>query len=452
MNLKLIIVFAAVCFAASTMAQSINLRFSTYFYGWQRIDSLSDESSAKTTHIRGYQNLLLEIAGGKWSFNTLAQTEEDLANKIGDGFNYRLYNAYIRGNFDRFDVKLGRQFIYSGVGRGTIDGLFIKLKAGKKKEYQLTAYGGSVAPYTYDFEDYPSISDNYMAGAQFQYYGVKDLMLGLSYVYKRTLPPSYTASRMDSAFVTSQREISFDGPASHLAGFDFNYTYLLKHNFYGKAYFDIQMKKLYRAEVNVRATVADNLIASVGYTYRQPHISYNSIFWVFGNTKENQEIEGGLDYTLKNGLNFYGRAAVVLFGKPEATTISQTTTDTKTNSIKIQAGVTHPMYGLSFIKYMGYTGESDGVYGYYQRQLMKDKLSTSLSLSYSRYQLGEFEYDKVNSLAGALGFTFRPMPQVSIDAQGQILINRIYKTDTRVLVGLSYWLFKNFSRRDGNPK
>jgi hypothetical protein len=75
---------------------------------------------------------------------------------------------------------------------------------------------------------------------------------------------------------------------------------------------------------------------------------------------------------------------------------------------------------------------------------MENKLSTSLSVSYSRYQLGEFEYDKVNSLSGALGFTFRPMPRVSIDAQGQILINRIYKTDARVLVGLSYWLFKNW--------
>jgi len=83
---------------------------------------------------------------------------------------------------------------------------------------------------------------------------------------------------------------------------------------------------------------------------------------------------------------------------------------------------------------------------------MENKLSTSLSLSYSRYWLGEYETDKVNSLAGALGFTFRPVPQVSIDAQGQILINRIYKTDVRFLLGFNYWLFKNFSRRDGYPK
>ncbi|HEY3251710.1 MAG TPA: hypothetical protein VGK25_11380 [Ignavibacteria bacterium] len=442
--MKLIIVFAAGFFVASTMAQSVNLRFNTYVYGWQRIDSLSDESSAKTTHIRGYQNLLFEISGGKWSFNTIAQTEEDLANKVGDGFNYRLYNAYIRGSnlFNMLDLKLGRQFVYAGVGKGTLDGLYLKLKAGKNKQYQLAVYGGSIVPYTYDFKDYPEIKNNYMAGAQFSYYGVKDLMVGVSYILKRTAPPSYSANRMDSTFTTSLREITFDGPATQLVGFDFNYTYKVKHNFYGKAYYDITQKKFYRGEFNARLTVMDNLRFSAGYIYSRPQLSFNSIFWVFGQTKQNQEIEGGLDYTIKNGMNFYGRVGVALFESDDAAT-------GKNNSIKIQAGMVHPMYGLSFVRYMGYTGESDGVFGYYQRQLMKDKLSTSLSLSYSRYKLGDYETDKVNSLAGALGFTFRPTPQFSIDAQGQMLVNRIYKTDVRFLVGFNYWLFKNFSRRDG---
>src|SRR3990172_6111935 len=179
MKVKLIVLFAAIVFAANAMSQSINLRFSTYFYGWQRIDSLSDESSAKTTHIRGYQNLLFSISGSKWSFNTLASTEEDLTGKVdSSGLNYRIYNAYISGRnlFDMLDLKLGRQNLFSGVGRGTLDGLFLKLKAGKNKEYQLAVYGGALAPYTYDFENYPKIDENYMAGAPFLYYWVKELM------------------------------------------------------------------------------------------------------------------------------------------------------------------------------------------------------------------------------------------------------------------------------------
>lgn len=447
MKLKLAILVAVMAFTAGTMAQSLNLRFSTHVYGWQRIDSLSDASTAKTTQMRGYQNLLLDISGSKWSFNTLVATEEDLANKPDsiDGFRYRLYNAYIKGTnlFNMLDVKLGRQYIFAGVGKGTVDGLYLKVKAGKNKEYQLAVYGGSVTPYTYDFKDYPKIDKNYMAGAQFTYFGLKDLTAGLSYSYKKTAPVSYTATRLDSAYNTSTREITFDGPAEQLAGLDFNYTYQNKHNIFGKVYYNIQMKKLYRGELNIRVTAANNLHVSAGYIYRQPQITYNSIFWVFAGTQQTQEIEGGVDYSLKNGINIYGRVGAVLYEKTDLG-LAKLSEKPENQAIRIQAGFTHPMYGLSFIRYMGYAGESDGVSGYYQRQLMEDKLSTSLSLSYSRYRLGELDQDKVNSLSGALGFTFRPMPQLSIDAQGQMLINRIYKTDVRVLVGINYWLFKNF--------
>jgi hypothetical protein len=447
MKLKLAFFIAVLAITAGTMAQSLNLRFSTHVYSWQRIDSLSDASTAKTTHMRGYQNLLLDISGSKWGFNALVATEEDLANKPEsiDGFRYRLYNAYIKGTnlFNMLDLKLGRQYIFAGVGKGTVDGLYLKVKAGKNKEYQFAIYGGSIAPATYDFKDYPKIDENYMAGAHFTYFGLKDLAAGLSYIYKKTAPVSYTAFRLDSLYNTSSREITFDGPAEQLAGLDFNYTYQNKHNVFGKVYYDIQMKKLYRGELNVRVTAANNLHINADYIYRQPQITYNSIFWVFAGTQQTQEIDGGVDYTLKNGINVYGRVGAVLYEKTDLG--SATLVETPENqAIRIQAGFNHPMYGLSYIRYMGYAGESDGVSGYYQRQLMEDKLSTSLSLSYSRYRLGELETDKVNSLAGSLGFTYRPVPQFSIDAQGQMLINRIYKTDVRVLVGINYWLFKNF--------
>jgi hypothetical protein len=91
---------------------------------------------------------------------------------------------------------------------------------------------------------------------------------------------------------------------------------------------------------------------------------------------------------------------------------------------------------------MGYSGESDGVSAYFQRDIYKDKVSGSASVNYSNYKLGDYEVDKVNAFSGQLGFTFRPMPQFSVDVQGQFLINRIYKSDARCLVGFSYWLFK----------
>lgn len=438
MKPKLLLLVAALLLTGSIYAQSVNFRFNNYFYGWQRIDSLSNQSSAKTTHLRGYQNYLLEVNGGGWSFNTLAQTEEDVIEKVGRGFAYRFYNLYVKGSnlFGVLDVKLGRQNIFAGTGKGTLDGLNLKVKAGKNKEYQFSVYGGALAPYSYEIGKYPDIKDNYHFGAMFSYYGVKDLMASLSYSNKKRTPEPYTTFREDSVYNLVERTITFDGPAEQLAGLDLNYTYLMKHNFYAKAYFDIKQKKLYRAEANVRVQLNKELRGFVEYIYREPRFSYNSIFWVFNYTK-NQEISGGLDYTLKNGINIYGRAGVVLYEK---------NTDqifvTKNNSFKIQAGFTHPNYGLNFTRYMGYSGESDGVSAYAQREIMKDKLSGSLSVNYSSYKLGDYVVDKVNALSGQLGITYRPMPQFSVDIQGQYLINRIYKSDARLLVGFSYWLFK----------
>jgi hypothetical protein len=365
-------------------------------------------------------------------------------NKVGKGFYYRFYNLYIKGTnlFNLLDVKLGRQNIFAGTGRGTMDGLHLKINAGKTKQYQLALYGGALAPMLYDFREYPDIKTSYMFGGQFTYYGVKDLMAALSYANKKRTPETYTTNRLDSVYNPYPRTITFDGPAEQLIGVDFSYLYMSKYNFYGKAYYDITMNKFYKGEFNVRANLPNNIRVFAGYFYREPHFTYNSVFWVFNYTK-NQEVEGGVDYTFKNGINLYGRVGALFYDNPEITSISQPSSG-KNTSFKFQLGVTQSNYGLSFIRYMGYSGESDGVSGYAQREIITGMLSGSASLSYSRYKLGDYEVDKVNSFSGILGVTYRPVPQFSVDAQGQFLINRIYKTDSRFLIGFSYWLFKRF--------
>ncbi len=439
MKLKLLFVIIFLFLSAGILkSQSLNLRFSTYVYGWQRADTITATGSeGKTTHMRGYQNLLLDVNKDQWSFNTLVQTEEDVINKNGDGFNYRLYNLYVKGTnlFNVLDLKLGRQYVFAGSGKGPVDGLYFKVKAGKNKEYQLAGYGGVLTPYDYSFKNYPQLKDNYMVGGQFSYYGVRDLFVGLSYVNKRRQLPSYYALRLDTAMNTREVLVDLDSKADQLAGLDFNYTYKVVHNIYGKAYFDIYRKKFYRGEINARVRAYDNLNISAGYIYHEPQLSYNTIFWVFEH-KQTHEVLGGIDYTLKNGINLYASVSDVIF--------SNQADSLKNNSLKINVGFSHPSFGLNFVRYMGYSGESDGINAYFQRELIKPMLSASAAVSFSRYYLGEFEYDKVNSFSGLVGFTYRPTPQFSVDAQGQFLFNRIYKSDTRFLIGVNYWLFKKF--------
>jgi hypothetical protein len=428
----LIILFFFFSFTSGLFPQSMNLRFNTFIYSWERQDSFDlSGNSPKTFHMRSYQNLLFDLSQDKFSFNFNFQSEGDLVNRIGRGFNYRFYNLYVKGSnlFNVLDFRLGRQYVFGGAGKGAIDGIHFKIKAGKFKEYQLAAYGGYLTPPGYDFKSYPSLAKNYLAGAQFSYYGIKDLFVGLSYMNKHKKPQPYTALRLDSLFNTREVLIDTDSPAEQLAGLDFDYSFMNLHNFYGKIYYDINLNQLQRIEANARVTVNDNLRLSAGYFYRQPLISYNTIFWVFRH-KQNQEIEGSIDYTLSNGINIYGRAANVFYEND--------------NSFRLQLGFNRAAYGLSFIKYFGYAGESDGVSGYYYRQIIPDILSASVNADYSRYRLGEYDNERVNSFSGMLGLTYRPFPQLSVDAQGQFINNRVYKFDTRFLIGLSYWLFNKF--------
>jgi len=415
--------------AASVNSQSLNLRFSTYFYGWERGDSLLGDS--KTSHLRGYQSLLLEASNNKWSFNSLMQIDEDLINKIDKGFDFRFYNLYVKGTdlFNVLDLKLGRQYVFAGVGKSAMDGLNFKIKAGKNKEYQFGGFGGGLTPYNYDFRNYPALEDNYIFGGIFSYYGVRSLTAALSYVNKHRKPESYTAMRLDSLLNTKEVLIDFDSKADQLVGLDLNYSYLQKHFFYGKAYYDLNNKKFYRGEFNASLTVANNLRLTAMYEYREPQISYNTIFWTFAH-KQYQEIGGSINYTLKNGINIFGSISDVIY--------------TDDNSLKIQLGINNPSFSLSYVKYTGYAGESDGAYGYYSRELLKSILSGNLSLNYSRYNIGDYSTEKEKAFSGMLGFTYRPSTYFSFDVQGQLISNRIYKYDTRFLVGVSYWLFKKY--------
>lgn len=427
-------------FIATLQSQTVNFRFSTSFYSWRTADTLGSNPNY-TTHVRGYQNLLFDANYKQIGINFNLQTEEDVVKKIGDGFNYRFYNLYIRGSnlFNALDFKLGRHYVFAGVGKGAIDGLSFKIKAGKKKELQLTGYGGLLTPLNYDFENYSQIKlkDNYLIGGMLTYYGVKDLAVSLSYMNKRRKPVPYTANRLDSLFNTKEVLIDIDSKADQLAGFDFSYSYGLKYYISGKAYYDLNFKKFSRGEAIVKASPMNNLWVNASYTYTEPQLSYNTIFWVFEH-KRYQELGIGADYLLKKTYNLYAKFGTVIFKEKD---IDKEISNT---SFKLDVGFNHPNYGLSYTRYFKYAGESDGVYGYYAREILKSKLSCNLSLAYSRYRISEFSTEKVNSFSGMLGLTLRPIPQFSVDVQGQLIINRIYKTDTRLFVGLNYWLFKNF--------
>jgi hypothetical protein len=437
MKLKILFFLTVLLLSVSYIhSQTVNLRFNAYVYSWERFDSLSSSgNNTSTTHLRSYQNLLLEVNKSKWSFNTLLQTEGDITHKVGKGFNYRFYNLYLKGTnlFDFLDVKLGRQYISAGVGRGAVDGAYLKMKFGKDKEFQLSGYGGYLTPLTYEVEKLPKLDDNYSLGGQFQYFGVKDLSLGLSYNNKHRKYNSYWAVRPDSLFNARNVLIDVDAAADQQIGLETSYNGSKNgHNAYARLYYDMNLSKISRAEINYSFSITPALKISGGFLYREPQLSYNTIFWVF-NYRNIQELEFGADYMVcpSHNFNVYARIANVMYNN--------------SNSLRFSAGVTSPICGISFTKYTGFAGESDGIYAYFNKDLLKKMLFVSTGINYSKYKFGEDDATKVNTLGGLLGFTYRPVPQLSFDIQGQIVTSKIYKYDTRVLAGFNYWLFKKLN-------
>ncbi len=413
-------------------AQSMNFRVATYFYSWERADSTNPDF--ETSHLKGYQNLLLEVTEKKWSLNTSLLTQEDIVNESGDGFDYSFYNLYIKGSnlWNALDVKIGRQYVFAGVGNSSVDGLSLRYKAGMNKQYQLSVFGGALTPGDYNFQSYPEFSNNFIFGSSFYYYGDQGFTGSLSYFLKRKKYDPYYAPRIDSAFNTTQELIVTDSRDQQLMGLNFSYTGKQKYVVYGKAYYDLYIDKFYQAEFNVSYPVK-NFRIYADYMYRGAQLTYNTTFWTmaqFWPLSHYQQVEGGVDYTLSNGMNIFASLSDVIY--------------IDDNAMKYQIGFKNPWYGLYYVGYSGYSGESNGAVGYVFYQLVPSKLSGTINLNYSNYNLGDYSTEKENQFSGMLGITYRPNRQFTIDAQGQFITNRIYSIDSRFLLGITYSLFSKF--------
>lgn len=426
MKIATLLFFIVLTISTDSFSQSLNLRFNHYFYAWERADSLDGEM---TSRLRGYQNLSADINKDKWGFSTWLQTGEDFANRIGRGFDYSVYNAYFKGTniFDMLDMKIGRQMIFAGVGRGALDGLLLKFKGGHSKEFQLTAYGGFNTPGDYGFSDYGSLNNDFLAGARLSYYGNQGIVANLSFMEKRKNQTGYTTSRLDSSFNTSEFRFEVESKQLTLGGFDFSYNYGNKLDAYGRLFYDFNRKLIYKGELNAGYSFGSARITA-GYLYREPLINYNSIFWTFDHSRF-EELEASLDYTFSNGYMVFGKIANVFVDDD--------------NSMRYQIGLSSPYFGLSYVGYSGYAGNSNGLNAYGSLQLIKEKLSASASVNYSNYYLGSIETEKSNVLGILAGLNYRPDSRFSIDVQGQLAANEVYDLDTRLLLGFNYWLFTN---------
>lgn len=415
-----ILLFSIFFIACSSLlfSQSMNGRFSSSVYTFERIDT----AGSSKTHARTFQMLNFNIGKNNVWFRTYLNLESDIAENLVYDPRLRVYNLYadIKDLWNIVSFKLGRQPLYNSIAGGLFDGGTLGLSY---SGFRLLGYYGGNVPAYQKLELTKNWSDNYILGGEITVTALQDWRFALKYVDKNFASTPYTAQRLDENL--NPIEILIENKSNQYKFVSGEISYDLKDIFYinSRYDYDLNFESTSRFELSGRYEEIDNLGFTLYYNYREPKIRYNTIFSVFdyGNT---WEIEGGADYRIEDKYTLIGKFANVSY-KDET-------------SQRLTLGISSPWGSITGRKSFGYAGEMDAISIYGAQSVLEGLLTPSFGFSFTRYRLSEAEQH--NELISLLaGLNYRPLRVLSFDFQGQYLNNKIYKNDWRLFFKLNFW-------------
>ena len=419
--------------AAMAAAQLVTGRLVTSFYAWERFDTVGTSQQS----VRAFQAVQLSIAQGDVSLNTSLMGTSNVVGAFGDVGRVRFYNLFLSWlNIGKMvDLHLGRQFVYAGVGNGTIDGVMAQAHF-LQRAVTVTGFGGAtVGP---DFTGVRSdMHDNYHFGGQVLTTLIPNTRLGLSYANRREArDPYWTLRTRDTTYAAYAYYVAPYADAEELGSADASYTLRDRLSVYGRYDYDFKNDRTSRAQGGVRVNVTGALTLTGDYIHRIPVISYNSIFSAFvANAVD--ELEGGVEYGFTPLLRAFGRVASVKYSDDKSTRWS--------------FGVNSGYGSLSYSGSDGYAGElqSLSIQGTYP--LFGRVVVPSAGISYASYRLSA-ESSRDNALGIVVGAMVRPATAFSFDVQGQWLSNKLLQQDMRLQIRLMYWFAQRLSIFNGEGK
>ncbi len=416
-SLLVLVVFGV----AMSAAQLITGRLATSFYAWERYDSVG----ASQTSIRGFQTVQLSAAQDNYALHTSFTGTTNLAGSFGDVGRVRLSNLYFSAlNIGKtVDLHLGRQYVYAGVGNGSIDGLMAQARF-LDGTIRATGYVGATVPA--DYASFHTSLRDYAGhfGGQIVTTAIPDARIGLSYTKREEDERDpYWASRVrDSLYSPVQMLIVTEPVTEELGSVDAYYAYDDRFTVYGRYDYDLGNEQTSRAQGSLRVNVTRDLAFTGDVIHRVPRIGYYSIFSAFV-TNAVDEVEGGVEYTILPLVRAFVRVAGVSY--------------TDESSTRWTVGVNSGYGSLSYSGSNGYAGELQslalqGSYPFFGRMVVP-----TAGLSYASYSISK-ESEKQDAFGVLLGAILRPTAAFSIDAQAQMLNNKLMKHDVRLQLKLSY--------------
>lgn len=415
-----LLLFLAVLNAPARGLQ-INGRLTSSLYTYE-----GQKNAATTTgYLRAYQSLRLDLGDlvlPGLSFHTYLRGTSDLTEQSEADPRLRIYSTYLTWKKSRYQIHLGRQRIYAGVGYGSIDGMRTHAKIAG---FDLTFYAGMLVPLNTSAE-VNSWSAGNLWGARLSTRRFFGTNLSLSFANREREREAYEQPGQYSGLLVGPQAI-----VQRLIGLDLNRHFAAGHNLYGRLDFDLKDESLRRAEVSARYAVSSNLSAQVEWFRRAPSVFYNSIFSVFP-SEVYREIGTRLFYAVKPGLQLTAHFANVLYDGDSA------------QRLGLIAGI-GAHYSIGYYRSMGYSRASDGLVGSIFYPFTR-KLLLKGELDLSSYERAENIDDREELVTGSLGLTYRPTRSLSLDLQVQGLRNPVYVSDTRLFLRGSWRFFKRGER------
>jgi hypothetical protein len=397
---------------ATSFALNISGRLTASVHSWERQNSDSTSVAHNTIHqLISLQAKDLGIKG--LSFHAYGR---GFINSEGSDSRRRfaLYNTYAdwKGIARRLDLRLGRQRIFAGVGRGTFDGA--RATVSLPHSISVLAYAGIGVPTDYSTE--------VKAWDEANMYGVR--------VSARRWKTTFSASFANESRERTERLSDQDGNpvelptlARRLVGAEIKSRYIPRADVYGRVDVDAINWEPSRFQLRTWGKISPKLRLSGELDHRRPALAANSYLSVFS-AKDNTELETTLNYTLRGGFVLSSAYAVIYY------------TDDETQ--RFRAALSRGSSSVSYYRRLGYGGDRDGL-SLGSSRAITPRVSVRGNVNVSTYRLSDIEDDRNDTLAGVLALDYTSAKKLAASIEGQVLRNKTYNYDLRLFGKVTWW-------------
>jgi hypothetical protein len=397
---------------ASALGFNLNGRLTASVHSWERQNSDSTSVTHNTIH------QLVSLNAKDFGVKGLS------FHAYGRGFihaegsdsrrRFALYNTYAdwKGIARRLDLRIGRQRIFAGVGRGAFDGA--RATVSLPHSVAVLVYAGIGVPTDY--------AADVMAWDEAHMYGVR--------VSARRWKTTFSASFANEARERTEHLDDPDGNpvelqtlARRLVGAEVKSRYFPRAEVYGRFEADAINWEPTRFQLRTWGRLSPKLRLSGELDHRRPSLPANSYLSVFS-AKDNTELEATLNYAMRGGFMLSGAYAVIYY------------TDDETQ--RFRAALSRGGSSISYYRRLGYGGDRDGV-TLGSRRAITPKISVRGNVNFSTYKLSDVQDDRDDTLAGVLALDYAHTGKLAASIEGQLLRNRTYDYDLRLFGKVTWW-------------